>query len=103
LGPADDRQSAFERSAEKSGAKGDQYRHAEVRPTLAGMDVVHQGSVITHLGRQGPEEVADPLLVLKVHTETAEKHDAGFGADAFTTGGKLPNSINPFMMFTPSF
>src|SRR5262249_19085300 len=36
--PANDCQAAFQRSRQEGGAKRDQYRHAEVRPALAGAE-----------------------------------------------------------------
>ena len=52
-----------------------------------GVDAVHERGVVAHLGRQRAEQVADPLLVLHVHVEVADHHDAAVGADALLARG----------------
>ena len=43
--------------------------------------------VVPHLRRHRAEQVADPLLVLHVHVEVADHHDAAVGADALLARG----------------
>ena len=53
------------------------------------MDAVHEGRVVPHLGRHRAEQVADPLLVLHVHVEVADHHDAAVGPDALLAAAEL--------------
>jgi hypothetical protein len=46
------------------------------------MDAVHERGVVPHLRRKRTEQVADPLLVLDVHIEVADEHDAAVRPDA---------------------
>ena len=41
-----------------------------------GVDAVHERRVVAHLRRQRAEQMADPLLLLHVHVEVADHHDA---------------------------
>src|SRR6185295_4830108 len=53
------------------------------------VDAVHEGGVIPHLDRQRSEEVTDALLVLHVHIEVTDQHDAAISADAFLAAAEL--------------
>ena len=50
---------------------------------------VHERRVAPHLRRQRAQQVADPLLLVHVHIEVANHHDAAIGPDIFLAAAEL--------------
>ena len=53
------------------------------------MDSIHERRVIAHFGRHRAKQVADALLLLNIHVQVADHHDAAVGADVVLTAAKL--------------
>ena len=53
------------------------------------VNTVHEGGVVSHLGRHRTKKVADPLLMCHVDLEIAEHHDAALSSYALAAARKL--------------
>jgi hypothetical protein len=60
-------------------------RHVPARQEA--VDAIHERGVVAHLRRERPQQVADALLVLHVHVEVADEHDAAIGPDVVLARG----------------
>jgi hypothetical protein len=60
-------------------------RHVPTRQV--GLDAVHEGGIVAHLGRQLAKQMADAPLVLDI--EIAHQDDAAIGANALFAATEL--------------
>ena len=57
-----------------------------------GMNSIHEGRIVAHLGWHGAQEVTNLLLLLYIDVEISDHDDAALGADALFAAAELARS-----------